>query len=122
MPDIAQLDRAATGIMRMFGDTTELVTYCARATVSATPVDHAALEAHVEQYSDHAVAMAGLTADGRPTVLREDRQLRIRTALVTWTPTLADEVVRSDGSHWRVMSIRGGPGNPFYLLQGRKIS
>lgn len=121
MPSQAVLDRAARDSMRMFGATCEVATYRSRATSTATPVDHPTLTIHVEAYSDQAIAMQSLISGDRPTVLREDRRIRIPTASVTWTPTLYDEVLRADGSHWRVMSIAGGPGNPFYLLQGRKL-
>ena len=121
MPSQATIDRAARAIMRMLSDTVEMVTYRSRTHATATPVNYASLEVYIGFYSDHAIAMQALITGERPTVLREDRRIRIPTAVVTWIPTLYDEVLRADGSHWRIMQVGGGSGNPFYLLQGRKI-
>lgn len=124
MPFLTQalMDRMATTAMRILPVRWERATYRARVTPSATPLEYGDLDVQFAEYSDHAIAMQGLISGDRPTVLREDRVLRVPTAQVTWTPTLYDEVLRADGSHWKVMRASGGPGHPFWLFQGRKVS
>jgi hypothetical protein len=69
---------------------------------------------------EHIIAMAALAGE-RPSVQRGDQQLRIATWRVTWRPTLYDTAIRASGAVWRVMSINGGLGYPWWLLQVRHI-
>jgi hypothetical protein len=116
------MDRMATMVQQVLPARWEAVTYRSRTHSSATPIDYPALSVQFEQYSEHFLAMQGLTAGDRSThVLREDRRLRIATQEVTWPVTTFDEVLRADGTHWRVMNPQGGPGYPFWQMQGRRL-
>ena len=118
----ARMDHLATRGMALAVGRQETVTYRARTTASGAPIDHPGLSVVFEEYSTHYIAMQALLGGDRSTtVLREDRRIRIPTAEVTWTPTVYDEVVRANDEHWRVMDTHGGPGNPFWQLQGRRL-
>lgn len=106
------LDRLARHGTKMLGGLLETVTYHAKASATAAVVNHAGLEVSMEFYRGHEI-------DGEQ-ILKEDRQCRIRTALVTWTPTVFDTFTRPDGTLWLVMGHREGTNRPFYLLQTRQ--
>lgn len=114
----AVMDRIANDTERMNGTLLESVTYQAKASAQAAAIPHTVLGRFL-QYSEHVTALHGLVPEGQ--VRREDRQLRIACQRVSWTPTLYDVAVRADGSQWRVLSIGGGPGRPWWLLQVRKF-
>lgn len=114
----AVLARVARDTEAMNGALLEDMTYRAKATALAVATTHT-VRGRFTQYSDHLTALHGMAGEGQ--VRREDRVLRIAVAVVTWTPSTYDEVVRADGSIWRVVSIGGGPGRPWYLLQCRKF-
>jgi len=116
------LDRMAQTALVPYGARAEQVTYRHRTTVSATATSYTVNQALFLTYNDRLIALHAAVAADRPMVLRTDRPMLIPTALVSWTPTTADEVVRADGTAWRIMAIAGGPGSPFYILQGRKTS
>lgn len=114
----AVMDRLATATETMNGSLLESVTYRAKATAQAVMTVYT-VQGRFTEYNEHVTALHGLVAEGQ--VRREDRQFRLAVAVVTWTPSLYDEIVRADGSRWRVLSIGGGPGRPWYLLQVRKV-
>lgn len=96
------------------------VTYRARASRGATPTVYPIGQAVFLPYDEHFLAMQALTTADRLTVLRTDRRIQIPTEVVTWPVGTADDLVRWDGTAWLVMAVNGGPGMPFYLLQGRQ--
>jgi hypothetical protein len=108
----ALLDRLAQLAMQVHGGLVETITYHARATATATPVDHtvAAL------FRDYRLAALS-TGD----ILLRDQEGRIPTARVPWVPTHDDTITRADGTLWKVLSPRGGPGSPFWILQTRQV-
>ena len=114
----AVLSRIARDTEAMNGALLEDVTYRAKATALAVVATYT-VRGRFTQYSDHVTALHGLVPEGQ--VRREDRVLRVAVAVITWTPSTYDEVVRADGSTWRVLSIGGGAGRPWYLLQCRKV-
>lgn len=116
------LDKMAQTALMPYGVRVEQITYRHRTSVSATATSYTIKQALFLTYNDRLIAMHAAVAGDRPMVLRTDRPILIPTAFVAWTPTTADEVVRADGTAWRVMAISGGPGSPFYVLQGRKPS
>lgn len=97
----------------------ETCTYNAKTSASATPVSHAITNGRFTEYSDHVTALHALVGEGQ--VRREDRRFRVPTADVSWIPTTYDEIVRADGTSWRVLAVNGGPGKPFYHMQVRKF-
>ena len=113
------MDRLAQSIEAMNGDLVQAFAYHARATAQAAVVEYPGVRGRFTEYSDHITALHGLVPEGQ--VRREDRRLRIATCRVAWVPTLYDTVTCGDGSVWRVLSVRGGPGHPWYILQVRKV-
>lgn len=113
------MDHLARQIEGMNGDLVQAFAYHARATAPSAVVEYAGIRGRFTEYSDHITALHGLVPEGQ--VRREDRRLRIATWRVTWVPTLYDTVTWGDGSVWRVLSVRGGPGHPWYILQVRKV-
>lgn len=104
----ALMDRLGREASRLQGTRLETIVYHARATVTATPVDHT-VEARFRTYrlTELAIDLVGLT----------DEECMIRTALISWTPTRYDTISRSTGTLWKVMRVTGGGGRPHYLLQ-----
>lgn len=117
------LNQMAAHILAAYGTLVESVTYRNRTSVSATPVTYTITKGAVFlSYEHRAVAMYAMIADDRPMILGTDRPIIIPMSLITWTPTTADEVVRTGGETWRIIAIAGGSGMPFYEFQGRKKS
>ncbi len=114
----AVMNRIGRDTEAMNGTLLESVTYRAKATSLAVVITHT-VQGRFLQYSDHVTALHSLVPEGQ--VRREDRQFRVAFAVVTWTPSLYDEVLRADGSLWRVLSIGGGGGRPWWILQVRKV-
>ena len=109
----ALMDRVARVAFRLQGTRVETVTYHARATPTATPVDHT-LPALLRDYRLAALA----TGEIQP----RDREGLLATAHVTWgLPTTDETLTRADGSLWTILSVRGGTGRPFWILQCRQI-
>lgn len=122
MDGVAQTVRHALGTGAEEGaGRFETVTYVHRATLSETPMEYPDLQGLVTRYSEKVLtAQLALTPE-TTRVQRDDRQLRLATADVTWTPTMAGSVTRADGSTWRVMDLAGGTGTPFWRMRIRKI-
>lgn len=99
----------------------ERVTYLARATMTSVPTRSRPLDGLFSRYSESVITAHLAVGAERALVQRDDRLLRLATADMTWTPTLADSVERADGSLWRVMALAGGLGKPFWRLQMRRI-
>lgn len=119
---LGTMDRVAKAVIRAHQRVTrvEVVTVAHRATASALPVLYGPFTIpRLSPYGENVIAMAALAGD-RPAVLRDDRQARIATADVVWTPTIYDEVIEADGTRWRVLSITDGRGHPFYTFQLRR--
>ena len=113
-----QLNRLAQIGVQMLGSLTESVTYYAKTTPGASPTIHTSLLVHFEQYLLHELG----TVVGQSEILQSDRKVRIQTALVTWIPTLYDEMVRRDGTRWRVLSGGEGANRPWTFLPTRQIA
>ena len=110
------MDRIATYILKMHTQNSgrvEALTYYAKATPAVAATTHAVSQAILRRY-----ALRELQPE---TILLNDQECRIPTEAVTWTPTDYDEFTRADGTRWRVLSLRDGPGYPFYYLQVRQI-
>ena len=91
----------------------EYVAYTEKSSDTATVAIHANLEVRLRGYR-----LSQLTID---LVLPEDRECRIRTPLVTWTPSNFDVLTRGSGEVWKVLSAAGGPGHLRWRLQVRKV-
>jgi hypothetical protein len=112
------LDQLALDGAAMLGDRMELVTYYAQSGPTATPVTHSGLQVALEAYSLHELgAMVG-----QSEIIQTDRKCRIRTALISWTPTQYDEFVRTDNTRWRVLSGTDGTHRPWTLLPSRQVA
>ena len=119
----AFLDRQTARGLRALRPRLETVSVAHRATpTGAVTVFGPWTDCMVVQPSTHLVAMAAL-AGQQPLVMRSDKVFCLRVPAVTWTLTLYDEVIRQDGSHWRVQpqGISGGPGHPFWALHTRRV-
>jgi hypothetical protein len=109
----ALMDRVARMAFRMQGTRVETVTYHARTTPGGTPGDHT-VAALVRTYRLAALS----TGEIQPG----DREGLLATAHVTWAmPTTHDTLTRADGSLWHVLSVTGGTGRPFWILQCRQV-
>lgn len=115
------LNRMAATVFAAIPGQLLVTRYLHRVHTTDTPVAYGPFDAKWEDYSDHIVSLQSLVTRDQAQVIRGDRQVRIPTSTITWTPTLFDEVLHPDGSHWRVKSILGGPLRPFYLLQVRAV-
>lgn len=114
MPNV--MPRVARAVLRAHQQTTgavEALTYYAKATPVSSAMQHAVAQAIIRNYR-----LSQLLPE---TILPTDQECRIPTAAVTWTPTDYDELTRADGTRWRIQSITGGPGHPFYVLQIRQV-
>lgn len=107
------LDDVGLRLMDLHGAKREEITYHQKATLASTPIVHAGLSALIDEYR--------LSALSPETLLTTDRRARLLTALVTWTPSDYDEILRPGGSVWRVQSSTDGPGHVFWTLQLRQI-
>lgn len=108
----AVLDRMARSGQRMYGALQEEVTYHHKATAAA-PTETVQLRLVMGSYRASQI-------DGE-VILRTDQRARVASAAIAFTPLLYDELVRDDGSVWRVMFPEGGPGDPWWFLQCRKV-
>ena len=99
-------------------DCTEPITYLHKTSASATAIPHALTTGRFVEYNEHVTALHALVGEGQ--VRREDRKYRVPTADITWKPTMWDEIRRADNTLWRVLSVSGGAGRPFYEMQVRK--
>ena len=120
------LDSQARAALRLVGTTAtqgraETVTVLHRTTRTAAPVTYTGLDALIAGYSERILAEQLALTPETTRIEREDRQLRLATADVSWTPTLADSVERADGSVWRVMALSGGAGQAFWRMRIRRI-
>lgn len=113
------MDRVAQTVAALRG--TEALIYWHRATLSDAPVGYPGLQGLVTRYSEKIIAEQLALTPETTRIQREDRQLRLATTEVTWTPTLAGSVTRADGTTWRVMDLAGGTGYPFWRLRIRKM-
>lgn len=106
------LDRIAGIGLTVLGDLVETITVDVRTSPTATPTSQT-VKAQIGEYRAREI--------DQETILRTDQRCRVRTADVTWTPTLYDTVVRSDGTTWKVMHVADGPGRPWYFFQLRQV-
>lgn len=113
MPLTIALGKAVIGLHQRLTGAVEAVTYYAKATPTSSAVEHAVTQAIIRNYR-----LSQLLPEA---ILPTDQECRIPTSVVTWTPTDYDEIVRSDTTRWRIQSITGGPGYPFYVLQLRQV-
>ena len=111
---------AASSLQVVQGLLTTATTYASRATLTSTPTLYGPFQALWQEYQDHYIAMQALLGSDAVKVLREDKQVRVENSVVTWTPTLYDEIVHPDTSHWRILSIHGGTISPLWTFQVRK--
>ncbi len=109
----ATLDQMGRDAFRMYGTMAEAVTYHQKAGLDSTPA-LATVTALIDEYRGIALATEA--------VLPTDRRARLLVAQVPWTPSDYDELVRADGSVWRVQSSTGGIGHSFYILQLRQVA
>lgn len=113
----AAMDRLGLANARMLGDRVETITYYSKSGPSASPVTHSSLEAYLDSYQLHELG----AVVGQNEIIQTDRKCRIRSTLVNWIPTQYDELVRADGSRWRVLSESEGTGKPWAILPVRRI-
>lgn len=107
------LNSMAQTAIDAYGTLGESVTYSAKSTPTATVVT-ATVAMHLGNYREGEINLE--------TILHEDQRALVRTASIAFTPTQYDEFVRPNASRWRVISVRGGPGFPFWVLQCRRVA
>jgi hypothetical protein len=111
----ALMDRLGWGARRMQGTRIERVTYHARVSAIATPLDIPDLVVRFRNYQLGALS-TGLI---EPT----DQECVLQTVLATWgEPGIYDTLTRAAGTLWKVIGpVRGGRGRPHFLLQTRQV-
>lgn len=117
----AVLDTMAATVLAAFPAKVFATRYLARTNASAPPVAYGPFAAKWEEFSDAIINGHGLIYhDRRIQVLRSDRMVKIPRSVVTWTPTLWDEVIDVDGEAWRVIDLGGGVHTPFLIPHVRR--
>lgn len=107
------LDSMAQTALAAYGTLAETVTYSAKSSPTAAIVTYT-ITMHLGQYREGEINLE--------TILREDQRALVKTASVAFTPTPYDAFVRADAARWQVISARGGPGFPFWVLQCRRVA
>src|SRR5262249_51218761 len=100
-------------------DLVEELTYHAKASATAPLVEYIGVMGRFTEFDEHLTALHATVPEG--TVRRDDMRLRIALYRVTWVPSTYDSGTRADGSTGRVLSTRGGPGHPWWILQVRRV-
>jgi hypothetical protein len=119
----ALLDDIARQAFAIKGALVEQVTVQHRTSATGAFRPVGPLRAIVSLPATEVMTMAALLASDDTTRARHsDVHLRLATADVGYTPTLYDEVVRGDGTRWRVLDLAGGPGRPFWQFTIRKVT
>jgi hypothetical protein len=116
----ALLNSIAAQATALLGQLMEPVTYYAKSGPTAVVTVYELDKVRFELYAAQKIGFP--IANDPQAILKEDRQMRVEFTLVTWTPTLFDEVVRTDGSRWRVISFTYGSKQPWYLFQMRRVA
>ena len=101
------LDGWATRALGLMGSLTETVTYTRKATQDATGTTTTPL-AKVERFRKREI-------DQNP-VLTHQRRIRLVRTAVAFEPAVWDEITQASGEVWQIMSIEGGPGQPFWVV------
>ena len=91
-----------------------------RATSTSTPVSYGPFGMLWRSYSEHIIAMQALLGQDAVRVQRDDRRVSLLATSVTWVPTLYDEVIHPDTTHWRIISFQGGTTSPLWTFHVRK--
>lgn len=107
------LDQMATTAFLALGALVQAVTWHHKASATGA-ISNSTVSIRFEQYKFHEIDLL--------QVLRNDRKARVKTAAISFVPTVWDSFTPADGSYWKIMDIAGGVGYPFYLCQARQAS
>ncbi len=106
------LDFLGQASRAVYGETTERITYHAKASPTADVVDYAEVIARFRDYR--------LEALNTGVVQLNDQECLIETALVLWTPGDYDRLTRANGTPWKVLRSTGGALQPYWHLHCRR--